>query len=149
MKNKLLKKVFCIFSLITMLCTTIFPIFSQVQAANIGDKVEIVELGECARHVKYNFGNGVYSYIITHYVGYYDNGVFRPAYCLNKDKPGVDDTLSYDVTIEEAMSNPAVYRVLLKGYPYGGNLGFDDPKDAFFATKQAVYRVLDGGDVIS
>ena len=52
MKNKLLKKVFCIFSLITMLCTTIFPIFSQVQAANIGDKVEIVELGECARHVK-------------------------------------------------------------------------------------------------
>lgn len=147
MKNKLLKKVFCIFSLITMLCTTIFPIFSQVQAANIGDKVEIVELGECARHVKYNFGNGVYSYIITHYVGYYDNGVFRPAYCLNKDKPGVDDTLSYDVTIEEAMSNPAVYRVLLKGYPYGGNLGFDDPKDAFFATKQAVYRVLDGGDV--
>ena len=28
-----------------MLCTTIFPIFSQVQAANIGDKVEIVEKG--------------------------------------------------------------------------------------------------------
>lgn len=147
MKNKLIKKIFSIFSLITILLTTLFPTLSQVLAVNIGDKVEIVGLGECDRHVKYNFGNGVYSYIITHYVGYYDNGVFRPAYCLDKDKPGVDDTLSYDVTIQEAMQNPAVYRVLLKGYPYGGNLGFEDPKDAFFTTKQAVYRVLDGGDV--
>lgn len=147
MENKIIKKFFCIISLITVLLSTIFPSLSQVQAASIGDKVEIVSLGECARHVKYNFGNGVYSYIITHYVGYYDNGVFRPAYCLDKDKPGVDDTLTYDVTIQEAMSNPAVYRVLLKGYPYAGNLGFDDPKDAFFATKQAVYRVLDKGDL--
>jgi len=146
MMNKLIKKVFCILSLITMLLSTIFPSFSQVFAANIGDVVEIVNLGETEKHVMYKFDNGVYRYVKTHVVGYYENGIFRPAYCLEVQKPGVDDTLQYDVTIKEAMQNEAVYRVLLKGYPYGGNLGLDE-KDAFFITKQAIYRVLDGGDV--
>lgn len=146
MGNKLIKKVFCIFSLITILLTTLLSSFSQVFAVNVGDKVEIVNLGECEKHVKYKFDNGVLAYVKTHYVGYYENGIFRPAYCLNIEKAGVSDTLSYDVTIQEAMQNDAVYRVLLKGYPYGGNLGFSDEKDAFFVTKQAIYRVLDGGD---
>ena len=146
MRNKVMKKIFCIFSLITMLLSTLLPNFSQVFAANVGDVVEIVNLGESEKHVKYLFDNGVYAYVKTHIVGYYENGVFRPAYCLEKDKPGVDDTLQYDVTIKEAMQNEAVYRVLLKGYPYGGNLELDE-KDAFFVTKQAIYRVLDGGDV--
>ena len=146
MKNKLVKKIFCIFSLITMLLSTLLPNFSQVFAANIGDVVEIVNLGESEKHVMYKFDNGVYAYVKTHIVGYYENGIFRPAYCLNKDLPGVDDTLSYDVTIQEAMQNEAIYRVLLKGYPYGGNMGLDE-KDAFFVTKQAIYRILDGGDV--
>lgn len=147
MKNKLIKKIFCILSLITMIFSTIFSSFSQVLATNIGDKVEIVNLGETQKHVKYLFDNGVYGYVQTHVVGYYENGVFRPAYCLEKEKPGVEVALSYDVTIKEAIQNEAVYRVLLKGYPYGGNLGFEDEKDAFFVTKQAIYRVLDGGDV--
>lgn len=146
MGNKLIKKVFCIFSLITILLTTLLSSFLQVFAVNVGDKVEIVNLGECEKHVKYKFDNGVLAYVKTHYVGYYENGIFRPAYCLNIEKAGVSDTLSYDVTIQEAMQNPAVYRVLLKGYPYAGNLGFSDEKDAFFVTKQAIYRVLDGGD---
>lgn len=146
MKNKLIKKTFCIFSLIMMLLSTILPSFSSVFAASVGDKVEIVNLGESEKHVMYKFDNGVYKYVKTHVVGYYENNVFRPAYCLEVEKPGVDDTLQYDVTIKEAMQNQAVYRVLLKGYPYGGNLGLDE-KDAFFVTKQAIYRVLDGGDV--
>lgn len=143
---KILKKLGCIFSLILILFSTLFSAFSQVQAVNIGEKVEIINRGECDKHVKYRFDNGVYAYITTHYVGFYENGNFRPAYCLEKDKPGVDDTLSYDVTIQEAMQNEAVYRVLLRGYPYAGNLGFGNEKDAFFVTKQAIYRVLDGGD---
>lgn len=146
MRNKVMKKIFCIFSLITMLLSTLLPNFSQVFAANVGDVVEIVNLGETEKHVMYKFDNGVYKYVRTHVVGYYENGIFRPAYCLEVEKPGVDDTLQYDVTIAEAMQNEAVYRVLLKGYPYGGNLGLDE-KDAFFVTKQAIYRVLDGEDV--
>lgn len=146
MKNKLIKKTFCIFSLIMMLLSTILPSFSSVFAASIGDTVEIVNLGETEKHVMYKFDNGVYKYVKTHVVGYYENGIFRPAYCLEVEKPGVGDTLQYDVTITEAMQNQAVYRVLLKGYPYGGNLGLDE-KDAFFVTKQAIYRVLDGEDV--
>lgn len=145
MKNKIIKKIFYIFSIIAMLFTTIFSSFYQIQAVNIGQKVEIVNLGECDRHVKYRFDDGTYSHIITHYVGYYENGIFHPAYCLDKDKPGVGDTLEYDVTIQEAMNNDAVWRVLYRGFPYSGNFGLND-KDAFFITKQAIYSVLDGRD---
>ena len=147
MRNKQVTKIFSVFSLILLLFTTLFSNFSQVQAVEVGQKVEIVNLGECDRNVKYRQDNGVYSYIITHYVGYYENGVFHPAYCLEVSKPGVDDTLSYDVTVQEAIQNEAVWRVLKHGYPYAGTLGLDNEMDAFFATKQAIYRVLDGGDV--
>lgn len=84
---KILKKLGCVFSLILILFTTLFSAFSQVQAVNIGEKVEIVNLGECERHVKYQQNDGIFKYIITHYVGYYENSVFHPAYCLNKDLP--------------------------------------------------------------
>lgn len=147
MGNKTIKKIFCIFSLITMLLTTLFSSFSQVLAVNVGDKVEIVNVGECERHVKYKQNDGIFKYIITHYVGYYENGAFRPAYCLDHTKPGVDEDLSYDVTIQEAMQNDGVWRVLYHGYPYAGNLGLDNEYDAFFATKQAIYAVLDGRDL--
>lgn len=145
MKNRIIKKIFYTFSLIAVLFTTIFSSFYQAQAVDIGQKVEIVNLGECDRHVKYRFDDGIYSHIITHYVGYYEKGIFHPAYCLDKDKPGVDNSLQYDVTIQEAMNNDAVWRVLYKGFPYAGNFGLSD-KDAFFVTKQAIYSVLDGRD---
>ena len=54
MRNKLIKKVFCIFSLITIMLTTLLSSFSQVFAVNVGDKVEIVNLGECEKHVKFH-----------------------------------------------------------------------------------------------
>ena len=146
MRNKQATKIFSVFSLILLLFTTLFSNFSQVQAVEVGQKVEIVNLGECDRNVKYRQDNGVYSYIITHYVGYYENGVFHPAYCLEVSKPGVDATLSYDVTVQEAIQNEAVWRVLKHGYPYAGTLGLDNEMDAFFATKQAIYRILDGRD---
>ena len=138
MRNKQVTKIFSVFSLILLLFTTLFSNFSRVQAVEVGQKVEIVNLGECDRNVKYRQDNGVYSYIITHYVGYYENGVFHPAYCLEVSKPGVDDTLSYDVTVQEAIQNEAVWRVLKHGYPYAGTLGLDNEMDAFFATKQAM-----------
>ncbi len=148
MKNKIITKIFCIFSLIAMLFTTLLSSFSQVQAVSVGGKVEITSLYECERHVKYQQNDGIFKYIITHYVGYYENGVFHPAYCLNKDLPGVDESLSYDVTIQEAIQNDAVWRVLYKGFPYNNpqSLGLDEDWQAFFATKQAIYAVLDGRD---
>ena len=51
MRKKVMKKIFCIFSLITMLLSTLLPNFSQVFAANVGDVVEIVNLGESEKHV--------------------------------------------------------------------------------------------------
>lgn len=146
MKIKSHTKLFCIFLLIELLFTTLFSCFSTVKAVEVGQRVEIVNLGECEKHVKYRFDTGVNSFIITHYVGYWENGIFHPAYCLNNELPGVDDTLSYDVTIQEAIGNDGVWRVLKNGYPYNGTFGFTE-QEAFFITKQAIYAVLDGRDL--
>lgn len=146
MKNKLLKKIFSIISIILVLFST-FANFINVQAVNIGDNVQIVSLGECDRHVQYLRDGGVYKDIVTYYVGFYENGVFRPAYCLEKDDHGVDDDLSYNVNIQDIYNRDDVWRVLFHGFPYNGDLGLGNDANAFFVTKQAIYAVLDGRDV--
>lgn len=146
MKLKIMKKIFSILSIITVVFST-FANFSKVHAVNTGDSVQIVNLGECERHVQYLRAGGIYKDIITHFVGFYENGVFRPAYCLEKDDAGVDENLSYSVSVKDALANDGVWRVIRHGYPYAGTLGLNSESDAFFVTKQAIYSVLDGRDV--
>ncbi|MGN1271075.1 MAG: SpaA isopeptide-forming pilin-related protein [Clostridia bacterium] len=56
--------------------------------------------------------------------------------------------MEYSVSVEEAINNVQVWRVLRNGFPYvsAAELGVENDIDAFFATKQAVYAVLDGRD---
>ena len=147
MKTKLTKKLFSSISLVALLFTTLFTNFGAVEAVSTGDSVEIENLGLCDQHVQYLKDNGDTTLIVTHFVGYHENGVFHPAYCLEKDDAGVDENLSYDVSVEEALANDAVWRVVRHGYPYAGDLGLGNESDAFFVTKQAIYAVLDGRDV--
>lgn len=147
MKIKIIKRIFSIISIITILFTTIFMNFVSVQAVGVGDTANIVSIAQCDWHVKYLQNDGIYKYIITHYVGFYENGVFHPAYCLDKDKQGADENLSYNVSINSAINNDAIWRVLYHGFPYAGNLGLGNDSDAFFVTKQAIYSILDGRDV--
>lgn len=146
MKFKITKKIFSILSIITILFST-FANYGKVHAVNTGDNVQIVNLGECERHVQYLREDGIYRDIITFFVGFYEDSEFRPAYCLEIHDAGVSDTLSYSVDVKEAYENEGVWRVIKNGYPYAGTLGLNNEKDAFFVTKQAVYAVLDGRDL--
>lgn len=144
MKNiKILKNTTCIFILFCMLFSSLTPIF----AANIGDSIDIVYAGDSEYNVYYQYSSGK-SLIHTSYVGYYENDIFYPAYCLEVEKPGVDANLEYTVSVQEALNNPAVWRVLRNGFPYvsASSLGLDNDIEAFFATKQAIYSVLDDRD---
>lgn len=104
--------------------------------------------GECGRHLQfYDTNQKAWSYIITHYAYYEHNGHQYPAYCLDKDAPGVGSTEageSYTVNVNEAMNDVRLWRVAINGYPYRSPeaLGVANYMDAFVATKQSVYCIL-------
>lgn len=144
-KRKIMKKIVSIL----LLVITLIPNFSSVFAASIGQSADIVSLRECEQHINFRASNGNTGPVTADFVGYYENGQFYPAYCLEASKTGVSTDLSYTVSIDSAVNNDAVYRVLLKGYPYTSwqDMGLEAEDDAFVATKQAIYCVLDGRDV--
>lgn len=77
-------------------------------AVNVGDTVGLTSLGNVPYHLKsHSLPSG--GYVITSLAGYHENGKFYPAYCINKDKPGVDDNREYDVTLTEILSDQVTY----------------------------------------
>ncbi len=142
--NKILKNTTCVFIIFCMLLGNLTPIF----AASPGDNIDIVYVDESGYNVYYLYDSGIKSLIHTSYVGYYENGKFYPAYCLEVNDPGVDASLEYAVDVQETINNPAIWRVLRNGFPYvsAANLGVENDVDAFFATKQAIYSIIDGRD---
>ena len=125
-----------------LILSNFMPFISSVKALNVGEKVNLVSLGECPHDLGVNNG-----YVVTTLVGSYKDGEFYPAYCLNKDLPGVTDESSYDVDIDHIMKNTETYdklwRVMMAGYPYNTpeQMGLSSWQHAYQATKMAVYCV--------
>ena len=150
------KKIVAILLLILIILSNIIPILPSIKSLavnnhHIGENVNITSIGTVAYHLKsHNVSKG--SYVITHLAGYYDNGTFYPAYCMQRDRDGAGATAlpSYDVTITDILANTELYnkvwRVVTNGYPYT-NLGFSDWTYAYQATKMAVYCVIGQADV--
>lgn len=112
-------------------------------AINI-NSAEIVKVGETEKHLKYYREDRGYStYVVCSIVGFYENNVFHPAYCMNKELPGAESG-NYLVNINEVLNNPKVWRVVSNGYPYKTpqQMGLDNDYDAFAVTKFAIYCVL-------
>lgn len=74
------------------------------------------------------------------------DGVEYPAYCLNREYPGVGEYDGYTVDIDAVLDNVQIWRTIINGYPYKtpAELGVENKYDAFVATKQAVYSILYG-----
>lgn len=144
-KRKSMKKIVSIL----LLMITLISNFSSVFAVSVGQSVDIVSLRECEQHINFRASNGNVGPVTANFVGYYENGKFYPAYCLEANKTGASSDLSYAVSVDSAANNDAVYRVLIKGYPYTSwqDMGLESEDDAFVATKQAIYCVLDNRDV--
>ena len=157
MIKKIKKKAVATMLLILTILSNLLPIVPMVQSLavnnnDIGTTLDIVSIGIVPYHLK-SYGTQSKGYVITHLVGYYDNGIFYPAFCMNKERLGADDELSYDVTITEILGNTEMYnkvwRVVTNGYPYKsvGDLGVSDWVYAYQATKMAVYCVTGQANV--
>ena len=139
------KKIIAMLLLILTLCSTFsgFSFATEISEANLQDK------GDCGYHLQYwNADKNGWYYIITTFVTYQKDGVEYPAYCLNKEYPGVGEYDSYTVDIEAVLDNVQIWRTIINGYPYKtpAELGVENKYDAFVATKQAVYSILYGFD---
>lgn len=58
-----------------------------------------------------------------------------------KQKNGVDNEISYSVSVQNAISDVKLWRIIINGYPYKTieELGCSNKEEAFTATKQAIY----------
>ena len=152
MIKKIKKRAIATILLVLTMLSNLLPIFPMVKSLavnnnDVGTKLDIVNLGNIPYHLK-SYGVASKGYIITQTVGYYDNGIFYPAFCMHKDRLGVDDVREYSVTITELLKDKETYnkvwRVVTNGYPYKSveEMGVRDYRYAYQATKMAVYCVL-------
>lgn len=82
--------------------------------------------------------------VFVEFVVYKKDGIEYPAYCLNRNLPGITKEEEYKVKAEKAIGNVAVWRAVTNGYPYktAKELGCNSNAEAFAATKMAVYDAL-------
>lgn len=116
----------------------IFNFINSINAVNI-PSADIVSIGECGDLLIYK---GIL--VKAYYVQYENKGISYPAYCLDKTKQGVSDELSYSVSVQDAINDIGLWRVIINGYPYKSieELGVANKEEAFTATKQAIYCYL-------
>ena len=87
--------------------------------------------------------------IHTHLAVYKKDGKEYPAYCMNRELPGVEIGKSQTVDVKQLVNNVMVWRAIINGYPYKSisKLGCNTEEEAYLATKQAVYCMLTNRDV--
>ena len=133
---------------ILLIILSLFSVFSNlVYAATEISSALIKNGGDCGYHLQYWDGSR-WSFVKTTFTYYEEGGKQYPAYCLQSSLPGVGTEPEYSVNVNEAISDVRLWRVAINGYPYQSpqSMGLENQYDAFVATKQAIYRVLDGRD---
>lgn len=148
--KSLTKKLVCVLLIILTIIPNLFQTISL--AATEISSAHILDGGDCGYHLQFwHSEKGVWSYIITTFAYYEQNGNQYPAYCLNKELPGVGGQAgldSYQVNVNDVINDVRLWRVAVNGYPYQTpeQMGVANKYDAFVATKQSVYCILYGTD---
>lgn len=143
MKKMLKKASKTILIVMLLLVIDLSLLINCVQAADI-TKEKVYEIDYCDKVLEYQ---GIPRGAV--YVVYDEGGKQYPAYCINPERIGVGDTDSYDVSVEGYITDVMLWRIVTNGYPYKtlGELGVANEKEAYLATKQAIYCYLDNRDV--
>lgn len=114
-----------------------------VQAAEAGSK-SVYQIDYCEKVLSYKGIPRGAAYVV-----YEREGVQYPAYCINPERIGVGETPSYNVDVNGYITDVMLWRIIINGYPYktAGELGVANKKEAYLATKQAIYCYLDNRNV--
>ena len=145
--SKILRKIVLILLISIILISNCL---NTVKAAFEIPDAYIQKIGEAPYHLKYyQEAKGMDTYAICSIVGYYKDGNFYPAYCLNRDLHGVGAVDNYSVDIDSLIYDNQVWRVVKNGYPYknASEMGVWSDFDAFAVTKFAIYCVTGQADI--
>lgn len=83
----LFKKLICVFFILLVILPNIIETVSMATEIN---EAYLQNKGNCGLHLQYwNTNKNIWSYVTTTYVTYNQNGNDYPAYCLNREFPGV------------------------------------------------------------
>ena len=138
--NKILATLLLVIMLLNIATNTIYAGIEIEKG-----KILLKKFGSASQHLKYyREDDDEYRYLICSIVGYEDeDGKFNPAYCMNRDLTGAEDT-PYNVTVDSLLDNNKVWRVIKNGYPYKSakEMGLTSSYDAYAVTKWAVYCIL-------
>lgn len=129
---------------VAIIILSLFSFANSAIASNL-NVTNIKSTGNCGYLLKYK---GMI--IETFYAEYIYEGKTYPAYCLDKNKSGVSEANpTYEVSVEEAIKDVKLWRILINGYPYKTieELGVANKEEAFTATKQAVYTYIHGNEL--
>ena len=143
-----IRKIISIFLVFFILLSYMQKIVKAVEI----NSAYIETLGDCGQHLQFmDSKTGTWGFVKTEMAGYRENGTVHYAYCLNIDKNGVGEVGNYTVNVQQLISDVAIWRAIINGFPYksASDLGVYNDQDAFVATKQAVYSVLYNRDVDS
>lgn len=135
-----IKKIMSIFLIVVTIITTLGIINNTSKAATyLIDEADLYSKGEivCLTYKK-TIKVGV------EFVVYQKDGIEYPAYCLNRDLPGVTSDEGYSVKVEKLVTNSKIWRAVTNGYPFksASQLGCNSDIEAFAATKMAVYDMM-------
>lgn len=141
MKNKL-KKITKISIILLAILVGSVAFLNNVYASNI-NAANIYSIGDCGQLLTYKG-----SIVKCYYVGYLNDGVYYPAYCLDKTKQGAGGDISYGVSVDKAITDVGLWKRIINGYPYKSieELGVANEYEAFLATKQAIYCYIHGNN---
>lgn len=135
-----------------MLITLISTFYNIVFATTEISSAQILEGEDCGYHLQFfDTNQNAWSYLVASFIYYEANGIQYPAYCLNRELPGVGGIHggdSYQVNVDEVMQDERLWRVVINSYPYQTpeSMGLSNRADAYMATKQSVYCILYGMD---
>ena len=128
--------------LIIFMILNTFLLINSVKATNI-NSANIISGGDCGSLLTYK---GVV--VKAYYAQYVQDGISYPAYCLDKTKQGVNNEIAYAVSVQNAITDVKLWRIIINGYPYKtiAQLGCSNKEEAFTATKQAIYCYIHGNN---
>lgn len=109
----------------------------------IGSQILLVDKGTCGKFLTYDESE-IKATLVVYSA---EDGAEYPAYCNEPSFQGVgsNDIHYGEYVVKGKIKDDRIWRVVTNGYPYKNpsEMGVNGEREAFFTTKQALYRTLD------
>ena len=150
MKNKFFNRITSLICAMVTMFNTFIPIlgnttYAATELTNdfIGSRILLVDKNSCGRYLTYNGEEIQAKYVV--YAS--EDGNEYPAYCNEPSFQGVGSNGIHfgEYVVKSKVTDDRLWRVATNGFPYKtpSEMGANGEREAFFATKQAIYRTLD------